>query len=58
MAERLHKAHTSFSLQEEVTRHMEREKRSLEEEVAQFRSNLQAAEAESRELQVCKRRNK
>ncbi len=55
MAERLHEAHTSLSLQEEVVRRTEREKRILEEEVAQFRTNLQAAEAESRTLQVCKR---
>lgn len=58
MAERLHEAHTSLSLQEEAARHTEREKRSFEEEVAQLRITLQAAEAESRALQVCKRPKK
>lgn len=56
MAERLHEAHKSLSVQEEVARRTEREKRNLEEEVAQFRTSLQAAEAESRTLQVCNRR--
>lgn len=58
MAEQLHEARTSLSLQEEVARRTEREKRSLEEEVAQLRITLQAAEAESRALQVCKRQRK
>lgn len=52
----MHEAHTSLSLQAEVVRRTEREKRNLEEEVAQFRTSLQAAEAESRALQVCKRK--
>lgn len=55
MAERLHKAHTSLSLQEEAANRTEREKRGLEEEIAQLRSSLQAAQIESRDLQVCKR---
>lgn len=55
MAEQLHKAQMSLSLQEEASRRTEREKRSLEEEICQLRSTLQAAEAESRALTVCKR---
>lgn len=55
MAERLHEVHTSLSLQEEVACRREREKKSVEEEVAQLRTSLQAAEAESRALQVSKR---
>lgn len=55
MAEGLHEAHRSLSLQEEVIRCRERDKRKLEEEVAQFRTALQASDAESRALQVCKR---
>lgn len=57
MADRLHEARTSLSLQEEVVRRAEREKRNLEEEVAQCRTSLQAAEAESRALQVCESQN-
>lgn len=53
MAERLHEAHRSLSLQEEVSHCAEREKRSLEEEVGQLRTSLQAAQAESKALQVC-----
>lgn len=51
----MHEAHTSLSLQEEVAHRAEREKRSLEEEIAQLRTCLQTAEAECRALQVCKR---
>lgn len=53
MAERLHKAHTSLSFQEEVAHRTEREKKVLEGEVAQIKIALQATEAESRSLQVC-----
>ncbi|AWP11438.1 putative rootletin-like [Scophthalmus maximus] len=51
MAERLHEAHVSLSFQEEAACRTEREKRSLEEEVAQLRTSLQAVEAESRAVQ-------
>ena len=53
MGERLHEALMSLSLQEEVAHRAEREKRSLEEEIAQLRTCLQTAEAECRALQVC-----
>lgn len=56
MTERLHEALKSLSLQEEVVRRTEREKRNLEEEASQFRTSLQAAEAESRTLQACNRK--
>lgn len=49
----MHEAHTSLSLQEEVAHRAEREKRSLEEEIAQLRTCLQTAEAECRALLVC-----
>lgn len=52
MAARLQEAHTSLSLQEEAAQRAEREKRSSEEEAAQLRTSLQAAEAECRALQV------
>lgn len=55
MAERLHRAHTSFTLQEEVASRTEKEKRSLEEQVAQFKTSLLAAESKSRAWQVCGR---
>lgn len=51
----MHEAHTSLSLQEEEAHRAEREKRSLEEEIAQLRTCLQTAEAECRAMQVCKR---
>lgn len=49
----MHEALMSLSLQEEVAHRAEREKRSLEEEIAQLRTCLQTAEAECRALQVC-----
>lgn len=52
MAERLREAQRSLSLQEEVSRHAETEKRSLEKDVVQLRTSLQAAQAESKALQV------
>lgn len=54
MEERLNQAHTSLSLQEEAAHCTESEKRSLEEEL---RASLQAAQAESRALQVRKKQN-
>lgn len=57
MEERLNQAHASLSLQEEAAHRAEREKRSLEEELAQLRASLQAAQAESRALQVRKKQN-
>lgn len=50
----MHKAKISFSLQEEAAYHTEREKRGLKDEVAQLRTSLQAAQTESRALQVYK----
>ncbi|XP_063747285.1 rootletin [Eleginops maclovinus] len=51
MSECLQETQTALSLQEEVACRTEKEKRHLEEEVARFRTGLQAAEAQSRELQ-------
>lgn len=58
MAEQLHKAQTSLSLQNETARHAGRERKSLEEKVKNLKNNLQAAETESRALQVCLKRKK
>lgn len=52
--QQLHKAQTSLSLQQDVSHRTEREKRGLEAELAQLRTSFQAAQAESRALQVCK----
>lgn len=54
--ERLQRMHTSLTQQEDLTLRTEKEKRSLEEQVAQLRTGLQVAEGESRALQVCKRK--
>lgn len=55
MAQQLHDAHTSLSVHEEAACRTKEEKRRVEEEVTQLRLSLQAAEAESRALQVCAR---
>lgn len=54
--ERLQRMHTSLTQQEDLTLWTEKEKRILEEQVAQLRTTLQVAEGESRALQVCKRK--
>lgn len=51
-SEGLREAQRSLSLQEEVSHRTEMEKRSLERDVGQLRTNLQAAQAESKALQV------
>lgn len=58
MAEEVREAHRSLSLQEEAARRAEREKRSLEEDVAQLKTSLQAAQAENKTLQVCEDKGK
>lgn len=58
MEERLHKAQTSLTLQEEVVHRTEREKKGLEDELAHLKSTLLSAEAESRALRVCRKLKK
>lgn len=55
MAEGLLEAQRSLSFQEEASHRAETEKRSLEEDVGKLRTSLQAAQTESKALQVCKR---
>lgn len=52
VTQRLHEAHRSLATQEEESHRAERDKRSLEEEVGHLKTSLQAAQAESKALQV------
>ena len=55
MVEQLQEVRASLTLQEEAARRTEREKRNIQEEAAQLRTSLQAAEGQNRALQVCTR---